>query len=244
MPPAETTHVPAGQVEQVAPRRRGPARRGRPRRSPRAPGSRPLPVSAPVSRPSAGSITSAPRRAQRGDVGLGGGVLPHLGVHRRGEHHRAAGGEQGVGEQVVGQAVRGLGQQVGGGRGDHDQVGGLADPDVRHLVHVGPDVGRRPACRTAPPRSGAPTNSSAAAVGHDGDVVAGLGEPAQQLAGLVRSDAAAHAQDDARLASGVRRRARLSTCVARARPEAGLSPRSGRRPRPRGRRPRRSAGRR
>ena len=68
-------------------------------------------------------------------------MLPHLGVHRRGEHDRAAGGEQGVGEQVVGQPVRGLGEQVGGGRGDHDEVGGLADPHVRDLVHVVPDLG-------------------------------------------------------------------------------------------------------
>ena len=104
-------------------------------------GSRPVPVSAPVSRPTAGSRTTRAAAAQRGDVGQGGRVLPHLGVHRRREHHRAAGGEQGVGEQVVGQAVRGPGQQVGGGRGDDDQVGLLAEPDVRHLVDVGPDVG-------------------------------------------------------------------------------------------------------
>ena len=57
------------------------------------------------------------------------------------EHDRAAGGEQGVGEQVVGQAVRGLGQQVGGRRRDHDEVGLLPDPHVRHLVDVGPHVG-------------------------------------------------------------------------------------------------------
>ena len=103
--------------------------------------------------------------AQRGDVGRGGGVLPHLGVHRRGEHDRAARGEQRVGEQVVGQAVRGPGQQVGGGRGDDDEVGRLADPDVRDLVHVVPHLGgdrlagqRRPGGGAdelaAPPRSG------------------------------------------------------------------------------------------
>ena len=79
--------------------------------------------------------------AQRRDVVLRGRVLPHLGVHRRREHDRAARGEQDVGEQVVGEAVRGPGQQVGGGRGDEDEVGLLAEPDVRDLVDVVPDVG-------------------------------------------------------------------------------------------------------
>ena len=105
--------------------------------------------------------------AQGRDVRPGGRVQPHLGVHRRGEHDRAARGEQGVREQVVGQAVRGLGEQVGRGRRDHDQVGGLADRDVRHLVDVVPDLGghrmagqRRPGVGAdelaARPRSGRP----------------------------------------------------------------------------------------
>ena len=123
--------LPAGQVE----RRRRASSASATAKISAGSGSRPLPVSAPVSRPTAGSSTTA-APAQRRDVGHGGRVLPHLGVHRRREDHRAARGEQRVGEQVVGQAVRGLGQQVGGGRRDHDEVGRLADPDVRHLVHV------------------------------------------------------------------------------------------------------------
>ena len=89
---------------------------------------------------------------------------------------------------------------------------------------------------------GAPTNSSAAAVGHDGDVVAGLGEPAQQLAGLVRRDAAADAEDDPRAAGAPRVMASgqlLGGGRRRQRPRR--PPR--RRARP-GRCPRRSAGRR
>ena len=43
---------------------------------------------------------------------------------------------------------------------------------------------------------GAPTNSQRRGGGYDGHVVAGLGEPPQQLTGLVRGDAAAHAEDD------------------------------------------------
>ena len=136
-------------------------------------------------------------RAQGGDVGLGGGVLPHLGVHGRSHHHRAARRQQGVGEQVVGQAVGGLGQHVRGGRRDHDEVGLLPDPDVRHLVDVGPDVvadrlagQRRPGGGAHEPQRGRG--------GHDRDVVPGLGEAPQQLAGLVGRDAAADAQHHAR----------------------------------------------
>ena len=69
----------------------GPGRRGTTSKISAGSGSRPLPVSAPVSRPSAGSMTSAPALAQRGDVGLGGGVLPHLGVHRRARRRPGSG---------------------------------------------------------------------------------------------------------------------------------------------------------
>ena len=60
-----------------------------------------------------------------------GRVLPHLGVHRGHEQHRAAGREQRGGEQVVRAAVRGAGQQVRRRRGDDDEVGLLAELDVR-----------------------------------------------------------------------------------------------------------------
>ena len=44
--------------------------------------------------------------AQRGEVLLHRGVLPHLGVHRRRHQHRGAGREQRGGEQVVGDPGR------------------------------------------------------------------------------------------------------------------------------------------
>ena len=133
--------------------------------------------------------------AQGRDVRLGGGVLPHLGVHRGREHDRAPGGEQGVGEQVVGQAVRGLGQQVGGRRRDHDQVGRLADPDVRDLVDVLPHLGGDRLAGQRRPGRGAHEVQRRSG-GYDGDVVAGLGEPAQQLRGLVGRDASGDPEDD------------------------------------------------
>ena len=163
-------------------RRRGPARRWQTSKISSGSGSRPLPVSAPVSRPSAGSMTRHAALAQRGDVGLGGGVLPHLGVHRRGEDHRAAGGQQRVGEQVVGQAVGGLGQQVGGGRarprpGRPTGRSGRAGTSWTSL----PDLGRdRLAGQRRPGRRADELQRRRGR--YDGDVVAGLGEPAQQLA--------------------------------------------------------------
>ncbi len=185
---------------------------------------------------------------QRGHVGLGGRVLPHLGVHRGREHDRTAGGEQRVGEQVVGQAVGRLGEQVGRRRRHHDELGLLADPHVRHLVDVGPHLG---ADRLA--RQGGPGGSAHELEGgsgrDDGDVVAGLGEAAQQLTGLVRSNPAAHAEDDARagLVGDHHRPCRITRPRARRRGSRAAGrprrPAPRRRP-PRGRCPRRSAGRR
>ena len=128
-------------------------------------GSRPGPVSGPVSRPESGSTTMQPRDRERVDVGLGGRVQPHLGVHRRSEDDRAVGGQQGGGEQVVGPAGGGPGQQIGGGRCDEHQVGLLTEPDVRHLVHVVEHRRVHRACPTGRPRWRRRRTRSAAAVG-------------------------------------------------------------------------------
>ncbi len=191
--------------------------------------------------------------AQRGDVRLGGGVLPHLGVHGRREDDRAASRQQDIGEQVVGPTVSGTRQQVGGGGCHDDQVGRLADPHVRHLVGVGPDVGGdRLAGQGGPGRR--PDELQRGGGRDDGHVVAALGEAAQQLAGLVRRDAAGDAQDDGRprprplggAGRGQIRHARdWVSCRSRSRPRGRRPswPPPRRRARP-GRRPRRSAGRR
>ncbi len=136
--------------------------------------------------------------AQGGDVLLGGRVLPHLGVHRGREDDRTAGGEQGVGEQVVGQAVGRLGEHVGGRGGDDDEVGVLSDPHVRDLVDVVPDLGGDRMARERRPGGGA--DEVERRLGRDDPyVMSGLGQPAQQLARLVRGDAAADPQNDLRL---------------------------------------------
>ena len=113
-------------------------------------GSRPAPVSAPVSRPDAGSSTMAPRRRKVATFSTVAGMEPHLGVHRRREHHRTAGGQQRGGQQVVGAACDGPRQQVGGRGGDDHEVGLLADADVRHLVDSRRTRRCAPVGRTAP----------------------------------------------------------------------------------------------
>jgi hypothetical protein len=62
-------------------------------------------------------------------------------VHGGRHHDRAPRREQHVREQVVRLAGGGAGEQVGGGGRDDDQVGLLADADVRHRRDVGPHVG-------------------------------------------------------------------------------------------------------
>ena len=130
--------------------------------------------------------------------------------------------------------MRGPGQQVGGGRHDQHEVGLLAEAHVRDLV----DVVEQTSVRTGWPDSAAqvaaPTNFSAVGGRDDGDVVAGLGELAQHLARLVRRDAAADAEDDAR-AHGRRIRTARSSCGIigshRHRRGSGLDRLSGQQPR-------------
>ena len=62
-------------------------------------------------------------------------MLPHLGVHRGREDDRAARRQQDGGEQVIGPARGGAGHQVSRSGRDNDQVGFLAEADVRNLVH-------------------------------------------------------------------------------------------------------------
>ena len=72
----------------------------------------------------------------------------------------------------------------------------LAEPDVRDIVHVIPDAGGDGlAGQRGPGRLADETQRVWR--GHDPDLVAGLGEQPQQLAGLVGGDARAYPEDDA-----------------------------------------------
>ncbi|MEI2616059.1 MAG: hypothetical protein V9F06_00295 [Thermomicrobiales bacterium] len=70
-------------------------------------------------------------RPQQRHVGLRGGVLPHARVHRRGDHHRAARGQQAGGGEVVAEPVGHAREEVGRGRGDEHQVGAAGERDVQ-----------------------------------------------------------------------------------------------------------------
>ena len=79
--------------------------------------------------------------AQRGEVLDDGRVLPHLGVHRRADEHRRPRGEQRVRQQVGGEAGGVGADHPGRGRGDDDEVGGLAEPGVRDRDRAVPQLG-------------------------------------------------------------------------------------------------------
>ena len=154
VPPAETTTWrPARSCADVAPRA-GRARRRRERRSPPGSGSRPLPVSAPVSRPSAGSTTTAPRARSVATLAWVAGCS-HISVCIAGANTT---GQRAVSRVLVSRSsarpCAALREQVGGRGRDHDQVGLLPDPHVRHLVHVGPHLGGDRLARRGRPRWG------------------------------------------------------------------------------------------
>jgi hypothetical protein len=73
-------------------------------------------------------------RPQLCHVAARGGLRPHVRVHRGGGQHRLVCREQQRGCEVVGVAARHLGEEVGGGWGDHDQVGVARQADVADLA--------------------------------------------------------------------------------------------------------------
>ena len=72
--------------------------------------------------------------AQHREVLLDGGVLPHLGVHRRREQDGRLRRQQRGGEEIVGDAVRVLADDLGGGGRHDDQVRAAAEPRVRDRI--------------------------------------------------------------------------------------------------------------
>src|SRR5207247_610918 len=64
------------------------------------------------------------------------GALPHQRIHRRRKDDRAAEipGAEYAGQEVVGEPHRELGEGVGIERGDDEQLGPLAELDVKHRV--------------------------------------------------------------------------------------------------------------
>ena len=151
VPPADTTtrtpvRSPAGppSIAAAVPPASTQCVEHRGRRSPTARPAGPIRCRRRPADPSSGATTLTPRARRTARLCLDGRVLPHLGVHGRAHHHRGGGRHQRGGEEVVGEPAGVPGQQVGGGRRHHDQVGPLAQAGVgngRGLVPQA-DLGR------------------------------------------------------------------------------------------------------
>jgi hypothetical protein len=140
-----------------------------------------------------------PGLAQPLDVARRRGVLPHPHVHRRHREHGLVGGEDQRGGEIVGDPRGHLGEEVGGRRADHHEVGLAAELDVADLgFAVG--IPQRGVDRVAAERGEAHRGDELRApVGqHAGHLAAALADQAHELAGLVGGDAAAHDQQDSR----------------------------------------------
>ena len=172
--------------------------------------------------------------AQPGDVVDHGRVLPHLGVHGRAEQHGGAGRQQGGGEQVRRDPRRVAADQAGGGRGDQDQIGGLAQPGVRDRLRFVPQRGADRLGRQGRERE-RPDEPGGAPGQHRADEGAGVDEAPAHLHGLVGGDAAAHPQHDPPAPQGRSRGVYWSASPAGCSRVGGCSAPSGSgRPRPAG----------
>ena len=195
VPPAETTTCAAGQVVGPAHPRGGPGRAGRRRTA------RPDRAAAPCrsrrrSDGRRGLDDETAAGPERRDVGLGGGVLPHLGVHRGREHDRAP-----CGERACWSAGRRRGRERPWPAGPRSPVPrgpgrppwpsrtcGTSWTCSNTSVGDGLAGQRRPRGRA---------DEAQRVSGRDhADPVARFGEPAEQLAGLVGGDAAADTEKD------------------------------------------------
>ena len=157
--------------------------------------SRPSPTSPSASTPGAGPDHVPAARHQGGQVLLHHRVLPHPRVHGGGEEHRAGDGQRGGGDRVVPHPGAQPGQQVGGGRGHHEQVGlprqlQVAVAPLGLLVEQVDDHRR-----AADGLEGERPDEAGGGAGHgDADLAAPLHHQPGHLAGLVGGDASAHAE--------------------------------------------------
>ena len=131
------------------------------------------------------------------DVVLRGGMLPHPHIHRRHCQHWFISREQQRGRHIVSDAVRHLGEQIGRGRADDNQIGAARQLDVAHLDLTG-QIPERGVHRVFAERGqGHRGDEFGAALGqHTADLAAALADQAHQLASLIGRDAAADDEQD------------------------------------------------
>ena len=156
-----------------------------------------LPLIAAGQIPVRGIDDLVPPFAQRLQIRLRRGMGVHVHVHGRGDHDRGARDQQHRGQQIVGDPMRQLGQQVGRGRRDQNQVRGIRQPDVSDfgfLSQVERVRGDRVAGQGLQGERG---NELLRVPGHHhADGRLGLHQQTDDLGRFIRRDAAAHAQHD------------------------------------------------
>ncbi len=147
---------------------------------------------------------------EEAEIGLRGGVLPHVDVHGGGKDDGSGGGEVEGGEEVGGEAVREAGHETGGARGDGESVDALPCGDVLDVERLSVV-----ACGDADgsfaggvPERGEDFVAGEGGEGERGDEAAGGAghgdldgcaadlESADEFGGLVGGDAAAYAEED------------------------------------------------
>jgi len=146
----------------------------------------------------AGADLANAARAQGGDVGLGGGMLPHEQIHRGRHQDRLVRGQQQGRGKIVGQTRRHLGHQIGAGGGDDHQIGGAAQLNMAHAIVVGQGeqvvmhrLARQGRDRQRSDELGSAFGQNA------GDRRAFVFQAANQLKGFVGGDASGNDQEDA-----------------------------------------------
>ena len=134
---------------------------------------------------------------QLGNVAAGGGIVPHQRVHGRGQQDRAIGGEQDRGREIVGVPVCHLCHQIGGRRGDDDEIAVAREADVPCVefagrieqVGIGAGIGQGAGAERR--------DELLRSMGHDAaHNKAAFLEAADQVERLVRSNAAADDEGD------------------------------------------------
>ena len=152
---------------------------------------------------------------QQRHVAARGGREPHARVHRRRHQHRPVGGEQQRRGEVVGMPAGHPGDEVGGGRRHHDQVGVAREPDVADLA-LGVEVEQLGEHRLVAERPHRQRRDELLrGPGHHGQHLdrQPLAQAADQLQALVGRDAAADDENDAFLLRAVSHR--TASAVAR-----------------------------
>ena len=136
-----------------------------------------------------------PAAAERVEVRLDRGVLPHLGVHRGADEDGRSRRQQGCGQQIVGDPGRVLPEQLRGRGRDEDQVGRLAEACVRNGFGAAEEGRPRGLRRERRERECA--DEALRVIGeHRRDVHAGVDEAPADLDRLVRGNSPTYTQDD------------------------------------------------